>query len=101
MNVQSQFIFAPSSSVNNCKSSNINSTLPQGNLDALQMNHSYNLSSGEMSCRYSHEHNVCKHNGCYINVYKGHIQQLETVYADISALTISTLVSIMSTEDNT
>ena len=28
----------------------------------LQMNHSYSLSSGDVSCRHSHENNVCKHN---------------------------------------
>ena len=38
--------------------------------------------------------------GVNINVYGGNMRQLETVYADISALTISTLVSITSTEDN-
>ena len=36
--VQSRFNFAPSVGINECQSSNINSTLSQGNLDVLQMN---------------------------------------------------------------
>ena len=36
-------------------------------LDVLQLNHNYSLPSGDMSCRHSHENNVCKHNGCSYN----------------------------------
>ena len=75
-------VFVPLIDISNCKSSNINSTLPQGNLDVLQINHSFILSSGDMSCRpwveIIYMKMFAKTMGAHITVNRRNLRQVET-----------------------